>query len=157
MSYDDHISQELQRLRAAGSGGALSADAPNGRLECDMAGVDGIGCSVDRFAFRTGRLSGASLEQLKKIGEELSRRVTYLLEPIAIIEIDAEGITVQLRSSKPSQEGGVTSYYELTINQSGLDLRRYQAEPGQPRQATPANFTHEAFRRLARDVAAVVP
>jgi hypothetical protein len=157
MSFHDQIDQELQRIRAAGSGGSLTATAPNGRLECDMAGVDAIGCSAERFAFRTGRLAGSSLEDLKKIGEDLSRRVTYLLEPIAIIEIDAEGITVQLRSNPPSQDGGVTSYYELNINQDGMTLHRYEARPGQPRQATPANFTHETFKRLARDVAAVVP
>lgn len=157
MSLSNQIDQELQRIRAAGGGGTLLADAPNGRFECDMAGVDGLGCAVDQFAFRTGQLSGASLEKLKKIGEDLSRRVTYLLEPIAIIELDAEGVTVQLRSSPPSQDGGVTTYYELNINQDGLTLRRYQAQPGQPRQATPAHFTHEALRRLARDISAAVP
>jgi hypothetical protein len=157
MSLTDQINDELNRLRASGGAGALSADAPNGRLECDMAGVDAIGCAVDAFAFRTGRLTGASLEKLKKIGEDLSRRVTYLLEPIAIIELDAEGVTVQLRSSPPSQDGGVTSYYELSINQDGLSLRRYQSQTGQPRQAVPAHFTHEAFRRLARDVSGAVP
>jgi hypothetical protein len=49
------------------------------------------------------------------------------------------------------------AYYELNINQDGMTLHRYEARPGQPRQATPANFTHETFKRLARDVAAVVP
>jgi hypothetical protein len=157
MSFLDQIDQELKRIRAAGGGGSLTADAPNGRLECDLASVDAIGCAVDQFAFHTGRLSGATLEKLKKIGEDLSRRVTYLLEPIAIIEIDAEGITVQLRSSPPSQENGVTTYYELALNQDGLTLRRYQSQPGQPRQAIPAHFTHEALRRLAKDVAAAIP
>jgi hypothetical protein len=157
MSLNDQINQELARIRAAGGGGTLTADAPNGRIECDLTNVDAIGCAVDRFSFHTGRLTGASLERLKKIGEDLSRRVTYLLEPIAIIELDAEGITVQLRSSPPSQENGVTTYYELTINPSGLNLRRYQSQSGQPRQAVPAHFTHEALRRLAKDVTAAVP
>jgi hypothetical protein len=157
MNLHDQINQELARIRAAGGGGVLTADAPNGRLECDLTSVDAIGCAVDQFSFHTGRLTGASLEKLKKIGEDLSRRVTYLLEPIAIIEIDAEGITVQLRSSPPSQENGVTTYYELTINPSGLNLRRYQSQSGQPRQAIPAHFTHEALRRLAKDVTAAIP
>jgi hypothetical protein len=157
MNLHDQIDQELQRIRAAGGGGTLTATAPGGRVECDLSSVDAIGCAVDQFAFHTGRLTGASLEKLKKIGEDLSRRVTYLLEPIAIIEIDAEGITVQLRSSPPSQENGVTTYYELTLNQSGLTLRRYQSQSGQPRQAVPAHFTHEALRRLARGVSAAVP
>jgi hypothetical protein len=157
MSLNDQINQELARIRAGGGGGVLTADAPSGRLECDLNSVDGIGCAVDQFSFHTGRLTGASLEKLKKIGEDLSRRVTYLLEPIAIIELDAEGVTVQLRSSPPSQENGVTTYYELTINQNGLNLRRYQSQSGQPRQAIPAHFTHEALRRLAKDVTAAVP
>lgn len=157
MSFPDQINDELQRLRAAGGGGTLSANAPNGQLECELAGVDAFGCSVDSFTFHTGGLQGATLEKLKKIGEELSRRVTYLLEPIAIIELDAEGVTVQMRSSPPSQEDGVTSYYELAINQNGLKLRRYQSQSGQPRQATPSNFTHETLRRLARDISSVVP
>jgi hypothetical protein len=157
MSFLDQIDQELKRIRAAGGGGTLTADAPSGRIECDLSAVDGIGCSLDQFSFHSGRLTGASLEKLKKIGEDLTRRVTYLLEPIAIIEIDAEGITVQLRSAPPSQENGVTSYYELTINQGGLNLRRYESQSGQPRQAVPAHFTHEALRRLAKDVVAAVP
>jgi hypothetical protein len=157
MSLSDQINDELNRLRGAGGAGIMTAQAPNGRLECDMASVDAIGCAVDVFEFHSGRLSGSTLEKLKQIGEDLSRRVTYLLEPIAIIEIDAEGVTVQLRSSPPSQEAGVTSYYELTINQDGLALRRYQAQSGQPRQAVPAHFTHEALRRLARDVSAAIP
>ena len=157
MTFADRIDDELNRLRAAGGAGALIADAPNGRLECDLTHVDAIGCAVEAFSFRTGRLSGATLERLKKIGEDLTRRVTYLLEPIAIIEIDAEGVTVQLRSSPPSQDGGVTTYYELALNRDGLTLRRYQSQAGQPRQAVPAHFTHEALRRLARDVSAAIP
>jgi hypothetical protein len=156
MSFLNQIDQELQRIRAAG-GGALTADAPNGRFECDLSAVDGIGAAVERFSFHTRRLTGSSLEKLKKIGEDLSRRVTYLLEPIAIIEIDAEGVTVQLRSAPPSQEDGVTSYYELTISEGGLDLSRYESRSGQPRHAVPAKFTHEALRRLAKDIVAAVP
>ncbi len=157
MSLLNQIDQELQRLRTAGGSGVLAADAPNGRLECDMANVDSLGCAVDQFSFRSDRLHGAPLEKLKKIGEDLSRRVTYLLEPIAIIELDAEGVTVQLRSSPPTKDDGTTTYYELNINQEGLTLRRYQAQSGQPRQPIPAHFTHEALRRLARDISAAVP
>ena len=96
-------------------------------------------------------------EQLKKIAEQLSARLTYLLEPISPIETDAQGCVVQMRSNPPHKDADRTSYYELLVSRSGeLSLCRYTRPAGAPRQLIAAHVTREVLLRLAADFAAVV-
>ena len=93
---------------------------------------------------------------LKIKAEQLSARLTYLLEPISPIEIDSQGCVVQLRSNPPQKETDCTSYYELLLSRGGeISLCRYTRAVGQERKPIPAQVTREVLVRLAGDLSTV--
>ncbi len=157
MTMKDEISLELNRITVLSGNGSLSADTANGRLECDIASVDNLACAFDRFELKSDRLAGASTEQLKKVCDSLSSRLSYLLEPIALIETDSDGCVLQMRSNPPSHEEDKTSYYELVASRGGsLKLCRFGKQSGSSREVVPASVTLEVFHRLVNDFDAAV-
>ncbi len=151
----EQIDLELNRISVVG-GPAFSVDTPAGQLECDMVGVDTIACSFERFELRTDKLASSTAEQLKKVCDSLSERLSYLLEPIALVETDSDSCVLQMRSKPPHKEESVTTYYELLVQGSGLRLQRYAKQIGTARKVIPANVTSEVFRRLANDFVGIV-
>ena len=96
-------------------------------------------------------------ERLERMAKALSERLTYLMEPIRPIEIDADACVAQLRSSPPQRDDDGRSYYELTVRRGGeISLCRFRKEPGTPRQNIAANVTREVLLRLADDFEAVL-
>jgi hypothetical protein len=94
---------------------------------------------------------------LERIGKSLSDRLTYLMEPIAPIEIDAQACVVQLRSNPPQRDDDGRSYYELTVRRGGqIALVRFRKDTGATRQQIPATVTREVLLRLVGDFCAVL-
>lgn len=134
----------------------LAATDGDQRLECDICELDSLGCAFERFEVSADRLNGAGVDRLKKIGEALSARLTYLLEPISPIEIDLEGCVVQMRSNPPHKDDDGTKYYELLASRDGrLSLARYSKSSSDPRQRIAAYVTREVWLRLVDDFSAV--
>jgi hypothetical protein len=125
------------------------------RLQCDLVALDALACAFDRFELQSAALASAAMAELKPLSENLSRRLTYLLEPISPMEADAEQCVVQLRSNPPQKDEDATSYYELLVARGGrLSLCRWLKERGQPRRKIPAQVTREVFLRLVADFSA---
>ena len=130
----------------------IEADGPSGRFEADLDQVERLGYSFVRFQFRTDQLAGASRDRLQKIGEDLSKRLSYLMEPISPLEFDQDGFTLQLRSDPPAKDDDGATYYEILARRGGmLSLERYRKAPGQLRQVVSAHVTREVFLRLVVD------
>lgn len=152
MSIRQDIERELKRIQAVSGRGLLQVDLPFGRVEADLLAVDAIGCSFQTLAYTTPTLATATLDQLKEISQSLTAKLTYLLEPIGVVEADRDRCSVQLRSSPPQKGEDGTSYYELMIRRGGdITLSRYTKHPGQLRQIVPAQVTREVLGRLADD------
>jgi hypothetical protein len=152
MSIQPDIDRELKRISAVSGRGLLQVDCEIGRIEADLVAVDAIGCSFQTLGLSTSKLSGAELEQLKDISQKLTEKLTYLLEPIGLVEADADRCSIQLRSSPPKKGEDETSYYELMVRRGGdITLSRYSKKSGQLRQIVPANVTREVLVRLADD------
>ena len=85
----------------------------------------------------------------------LARRVTGLLEPLRLIEVDAARAEALLRSEKPAARGDELYYYELLLRgEHSSTLRRYKAtRTGSRRETVPYALTHEAIAKLATDLA----
>jgi hypothetical protein len=85
-----------------------------------------------------------------------AQRVTGLMEPLKVVEVDTIRKEAQLRSEAPTQRGDKRLYYELLLNSIGLAvLRRYQTADGTSgREQVLFAVTHEALAKLAGDVAA---
>ena len=134
----------------------LDVAASGQRLIVELTGLDSLGCAFTHFELRSDRLATAAIDELKKVAEQLARRVTYLLESIQPIEIDRDACVVQMRSVPPTTDDGQSSYYELHVRRGGvLTLCRYARRAGQAREVIPAQLTREVFARLLRDFSEV--
>lgn len=138
--------------------GPLRVDERDAGLHftAELSALDTMACAFEQFTLESVKLQNADANQLKKVADELSRRLNYLLEPIQPIEIDSERCVVQMRSVPPTKDDGRTSYYELIVRKPGvLSLCRYAAAAGSGRQVVLAQVTREVFLRLVRDFATV--
>jgi hypothetical protein len=159
MTIQSDIQRELKRIQAVSGRGLLQVDAEaGGRIEADLVAVDAIGCAFQTLAYSTDKLAAADLERLKEISQTLTAKLTYLLEPIGVIEADVDRCAIQLRSSPPKKDEDATSYYELLVRRGGdISLSRYSKKAGQLRQIVPAHITREVLERLAEDFVAAIP
>ena len=133
----------------------LEVSEADQRLRCHLTAVDTLGCAFTRFELRSGKLASATIDELKKVSEALAARLTYLLEPIKPIEVDADQCVVQLRSTPPQREPDLTTYYELLVRRGGeLSLCRWMKTRTSERQLVAAQVTREVFLRLVADFSA---
>ena len=164
MAPYDQMTSELQRLVGhAGPGTVVATVAsPDGTtIEADLLSVDAHGCLAREIRATVPRLAGAKFDVLKQWGQALSRRISYLLETLGLLEADEEQGQVLIRSNPPDRQGSSTSYYEVLLSEEGpgrFVLRRYEAQRGIPGR-TPADMqlTHQVLGRLARDLVETVP
>lgn len=67
--------------------------------------------------------------------EQLIQRLTYMEEPLALVEFDADAGLAQVRSKPPRCDDQTVIYWEAQIRlkpQPGIRLARYRWTPGQP-------------------------
>jgi hypothetical protein len=130
-------------------------DAPN-RFTLNLTALDSVGVAFDNLDFVTTDRQDWSSDALNAWGERLAGRVTYLLEPLKVLEIDARGGEVQIRSKSPSVRADQRGFYEVRLYKQGmLRMERYVVDDAtRQRRRTPCQFTREVLERLADDIAA---
>jgi hypothetical protein len=93
---------------------------------------------------------------LKAWAGRAAERVTGLLEPLKVVEVDLVRNEALLRSEEPAQRGEDRYYYEV-LRRGSLEaiVRRYHGsrQPGGRREQVPFALTHEAIAKLAADLA----
>ncbi len=92
---------------------------------------------------------------LKSWAEKTAGRVMGLLEPLRLLEVDADRRTAVLRSQAPTQRGDNRFYYELLLHGDGrAQLARYQtpAKPEGRREQIPFALTHESVAKVFGDI-----
>jgi hypothetical protein len=94
------------------------------------------------------------IEILMKRADRLVNRVTYLLENLAVIEVDTINSKVQIRSASPHRENGHLFYYEIILNSGGkVTFERFQQKVGEKqRLQIPFKLTEEVLERLITDL-----
>jgi len=129
---------------AAGWTVAVTAD------RCDV-----LGCLVWEAAMRrTGSVPRG--ETLRTWADRIAGRVTGLLEPLKVHEIDAERNEGLLRSASPAQRSGNVFYYEVQLRGTNeAVIRRFQAtHTAGKREQVQFALTHEALAKLTADLTA---
>jgi len=125
-------------------------------LACQMVALDRLACAFTRLAVSSESTGAREAAQLEETARRLAARLTYLLEPISPIEVDAHGCTVQMRSNPPQKGEDGTTYYELLVSRGGeLSLCRYHRAQGTGRTLIACQVTREVFLRLVQDFASV--
>lgn len=153
----DLAQQLLKRVDAASPGSTVTAADGGDRFALGLSSVDTLGVAFAELRLGTDRLKDAAADRVREVADGLTKRVTYLLEPLTPVEIDRELAVVQLRSVDPARDSESTSYYELLVRTGGsLSLRRYRKPRGALREPIDATVTREVLGRLAGDFVASV-
>lgn len=156
MTLQKNLDQQLTKL-GQGAAATLAIDEPPRQLTCHITQRDSLAVSFNDLRLTTAELASAAPADLERLGKVLADRLTYLMEPIAPIEIDAEACIVQLRSNPPQRDDDGRSYYELIVARGGhIALKRYRKDNGNARQPIAATVTREVLLRLVADFCAVL-
>ncbi len=156
MSLKTQLLSQLDGLGSPSTGPhLLGASDASVTAQCEVVAVDRLALAFDHFTVLHAPLAGAGLPRLQRVAQALAGRLTYLLEDITPVEVDSEGVRIQLRSSPPAQDGTTIRYYELLLrsDDGSITLARYEAIRGQPgRSRVASEVTREVFGRLADDL-----
>ena len=156
MKLQNQFEQELLNLGDGGPATVAVHNSPR-QLSCDVVERNSLAVSFNQLRLATDELASAKAPELEQIGKTLAGRLTYLMEPIAPIEIDAAACVVQLRSNPPQRDDDGRSYYELLVRRGGeIALSRFRKENGDSRRQIPATVTREVLLRLVGDFCTVL-
>ena len=160
MSLTTELSHELQQLVGFSSPvpQTVELSRPN---RIDFTAVDTMSCSFRELRLRVPSLAGCDTDTLRQWAQNLSQRVTYLLENLGPIEIDTTAGKLLVRSTPPDQQPDGTRFYEILLesNTTGnFSLRRYESIKGSPgRSQVDIHTTHEVLLKLVDDLVDTVP
>jgi hypothetical protein len=179
MTLKQRIVERLEQLTAKGPGyvdAVVQDSARSGYLvgvpagEGDLAGASLSLENYDRYSvtllqmdiFRSHEAVEAETIEavLRHSAAEVTQRLTYLEEPLELVELDLTEGMAQLRSSPPYTNGGgaMATYWEILIQvapqpQAKIARYRWQASSeGREVLAYPATFA--TLGRIAEDLAA---
>jgi hypothetical protein len=156
MTITQQFDHDLRQL-GTGDEAALGVTEGTRKLTCNLAKRDSLAVALETLRLATTELADAATADLERMSTALAGRLTYLMEPIRPIELDADACVVQMRSNPPQQDDDGRSYYELVVRRGGeLALCRYHKQPGSAREPIPANVTREVLLRLVGDFEAVL-
>jgi hypothetical protein len=129
------------------------------RLALNLTALDTVGVAFESLEFATTSRPDWPPDALRAWGERLAGRVTYLMEPFKVLEVDADGGVVKIRSQSPTARDQQRSYYEIRLsNQGTLRMERCTFdEASRRRRPASCQFTREVLERLADDITASVP
>jgi hypothetical protein len=157
MTLNDILAEKLADWRPEGRQSLIVADAGvpwSAEVAADC--VDRVGCRLWELTLRR---AGTDLDAaaLKERAERAAARVTGLLEPLELVEVDAPRRVALVRSEAPGQRGDDLFYYEALFHGNGtVEFRRYQGsrQPGARRQQVAFTLTHDALAKLVADLIA---
>ncbi len=152
MTLANTVRQKLSEWRPEAGRQELTVSIKDASLTLSADKREELGCLVWELGVRRAAPAG---ETLQSWADRIAERVTGLLEPLKIIEIDAERNEGVLRSGQPQARDEQVAYTELHLKGTrAAVLRRYQAQGTERRRQVPFALTHEAIAKLADDLVA---
>ncbi len=159
MSLSRKIVAEVDAYNSAGIfPGSVTADEGTNRLTLHLTAAGSVGLAFSALDFATATRAEWSPEALKAWGDRVAARVTYLMEPLIVLEHDIEAGEVELRSQAPTPRAQLRSFYEVRLNRQGtLHLARVVFdETTRQRRTADCQMTREVLERLSDDLVASV-
>ncbi len=162
MSLSHDLQQELTRHAGTSTPTTVTVSDPSGlSLQVEFTGIDSMSCSFSEIRLFVPSLQNAAFDALKKWAEQLSQRITYLLENIGPLEFDPDAGEVLIRSTPPSQLPSGAQYFEIILSSQSsgtFSLKRYRSVKGQPgRDPVEITLTHEVLIKLTDDLIDTIP
>ena len=157
MTRDEKILETLTAWQPQGDGPhshSITLDALGAAIGLAADRADVLSCQLRELAATTGPSRPCTPAELTQRAMTTAGRVTGLLEPLRVYEVDATAGQALLRSASPTERGGRLFYYELIL--TGLhaaNLKRYSSgKPKANREGVPFVLTHETIAKLADDL-----
>lgn len=153
MASAEHIIEQLQNGPSGQAEEILAADG-DVQVRLQLADRDRLGCLVEKL-----EMKGTNGHPLELDPVRIEKEMTYLGEPLRIIEMEKYFGKAILRSFPPRMENGTVSFFEVVINRSnGLSLTRQAYDRHlRKRSPIPIAFTRETLERLLADLVYLVP
>lgn len=150
---DEKLRQAARDGRRVGRA-TIEATTPTTRSTIVVEDADRLGVLAGSVSVqRTNRVGGA----VARKAESLVRRITYLQEPLAVIEAEDRRGRAIVRSASPRPASGAREYNEAVIDEgNSITIRRFRAESGSRRRQVGSNLSRETLGRLADDLAEIV-
>lgn len=154
MTLTETLLPKLSEWRPAGAGRHTWSDTVAGwtvHLAADK--TDSLSClvwelSLTRVGDAPAGLTNASW------AAAIAKRVTGLMEPVKVHEVDVTRDEALLRSTAPARRGEALAYYEILLH--GVRkavVRRYTAGAVPGRGQVAFALTHEVLAKLVGDIA----
>jgi hypothetical protein len=126
------------------------------RLTLHLSSLDTVGLAFSTMEYANTSRTELSSDALKEWADRLTKRVTYLMEPLKVVEVDDKGGEVQVRSQSPTPRADERGYYEMRLfRQGNLRMERFVFDGGaRQRRPTDCRLTREVLERLADDIVA---
>jgi hypothetical protein len=148
-------------------------DTGNAALPCDVAIEESghrlvlhltasgpVGLAFESFDFTAPAPGRDWTPALAKAwGDRVVARVTYLMEPLVVLEQDALAGAVAIRSHAPTARGESRAYYEIQIGSAGgLHFARVAFDESvRRRRRVDCMMTREVLERLIDDIIVSIP
>ena len=147
-----------EAVNAALGLGPVSVEEGPHRLTLQLTSIGPGGVAFDALDFVANDRADLSLDAVRAWGDRIAGRLTYLMEPLVVLEVDPVGGDVELRSRTPSTRDDVRSFYEIHLRRDGsLNLRRFAFDSSdRTRGVVPCRLTGEALERLVDDLVATL-
>jgi hypothetical protein len=169
MKLQQQIIDHLERFVTDGPA-AVGAALLKGQERGYIVGVDqpdGTGVSLtfqdsDRYSINLRRLEVKGPDTGKKLtladcATHIATRLSYLEEPLALVELDGTQDVALLRSNPPQQNGDSITYWEAALHASPrphVSLTRYRWTPQQQKRSVLHQpLTFNTAGRIATDLA----
>ena len=152
MANVEHIINQLQKGLTGQTGEILAVDGDL-QVRVQLADWDRLGCLLEKLEMKCTNGRPFKLNPVR-----IEKEMTYLGEPLRIIELERYFGKAILRSSPPRMENGTISFFEMILNDAeGLSLTRlaYDRTVGK-RSTIPIPFTRDMLERLLADLVYLV-
>jgi hypothetical protein len=151
MTLENTLRQQLSNPEPGGF--HVSHGGWNVTLTADKC--DSLSCALRELTLER---NAPIQEELGAWATRIAERVTGLMEPLKLVELDQPLGKAMLRSSSPTVRDGKAYYYELLLertSRSVANLQRYAGDRvgNDKREAVPFVLTHDAIVKLVADIA----
>lgn len=148
MASAEKIIYQLQKGLSGPSNEILVSDGDL-QVRVQLADWDRLGCLLEKLEIKLPNGHALNLDPVW-----IEKELTYLGEPLKIIELEKYKGQAILRSFPPRTEGEVISFFELVLDQfEGLSLIRYGYDRRHGvRAAIPTPLTRDSLERLLADL-----
>ena len=91
-----------------------------------VSDVDRLACGLRVLVCQSREPRQWSMDKVRSVGDSIVAQLTYLLEPLRIVESDQDEGVAQIRSEHPHEQQGERQYYEVLVrSRAEISLSRY--------------------------------